>query len=83
MLITNDVALITFVPISLIIGKKANINTLSLVIYQTLAANLGSALTPMGNPQNFYMYSFYNVGSAEFFTGQLDFIQAVYEREPS
>ncbi|KDR96539.1 Na+/H+ antiporter NhaD [Peptoclostridium litorale DSM 5388] len=67
MLITNDVALITFVPISLIIGKKANINTLSLVIYQTLAANLGSALTPMGNPQNLYMYSFYNVGSAEFF----------------
>ncbi len=67
MFITNDVALITFVPLALIIGKKTKINTLSLVIYQTLAANLGSSLTPMGNPQNLYIYSFYNIKPINFF----------------
>ncbi|MCY6482974.1 SLC13 family permease [Clostridium aestuarii] len=67
MFITNDVALITFVPLALIIGKKTKINTLSLVIYETLAANLGSSLTPMGNPQNLYIYSFYNIKPINFF----------------
>ena len=50
MIVTNDVALITFVPLSIVIAKKANINVLKIVIFQTLAANLGSSLTPMGNP---------------------------------
>lgn len=67
MIITNDVALITFVPITIIIGKKANINTLKIIVIQTLAANLGSALTPMGNPQNLFLYSYYNIQAFEFF----------------
>lgn len=74
MLITNDVALITFVPITLIIGKKAKINTLNLVIYQTLAANLGSALTPMGNPQNLYIYSLFNISPVQFFKITSNFV---------
>lgn len=67
MIVTNDVALITFVPLTLIIGKKANIKTLKIVVFQTLAANLGSALTPMGNPQNLFIYSYFNVNVKEFF----------------
>ena len=67
MIVTNDVALITFVPLTLIIGKKANIKTLKLIVFQTLAANLGSALTPMGNPQNLFIYSFYKMKPLEFF----------------
>ncbi|WBW96270.1 SLC13 family permease [Oceanirhabdus sp. W0125-5] len=67
MFITNDVALITFVPLALIIGEKTNINTMSLVIFETLAANLGSSFTPMGNPQNLYIYSFYNIKPINFF----------------
>lgn len=67
MIITNDVALISFVPIALEIGRKTKIKTMELVICQTLAANLGSSFTPMGNPQNLYMYSFYDMGAAEFF----------------
>ena len=51
MIVTNDVALITFVPLSIVISKKANINVLKIVVFQTLAANLGSSFTPMGNPQ--------------------------------
>lgn len=58
MLITNDVALITFVPFAILIlqstGKEGMI--LPVVILQTVAANLGSMLTPVGNPQNLYLY---------------------------
>ena len=59
MFITNDVALITFVPLALLILNMAKMNsslcyTMALM---TIAANLGSMLTPIGNPQNLYLYS--------------------------
>ena len=67
MLITNDVALITFVPLTLIISKRANLSVMKLVIFQTIAANVGSSLTPMGNPQNLFIFSYYNLTAFEFF----------------
>ena len=67
MIVTNDVALITFIPITIIIGKKANFNPLKIIIFQTIAANLGSSFTPMGNPQNLFLYSFYKLGIIDFF----------------
>ena len=67
MIVTNDVALITFVPLSIVIARKANINVLKIVVFQTLAANLGSSFTPMGNPQNLFIYSFYNLSPIDFF----------------
>lgn len=59
MFITNDVALITFVPFSLIVLRLAGREDLliTIVVLQTIAANLGSMLTPMGNPQNLYLYA--------------------------
>ncbi len=58
MLITNDVALITFVPFGMIVlqmcGKEKLV--IPLVVLQTIAANMGSSLTPIGNPQNLYLY---------------------------
>lgn len=59
MLITNDVALITFVPLALEVFTKANKKGYIpiTVVMQTIAANLGSMLTPVGNPQNLYLYS--------------------------
>ena len=66
MLVTNDVALLTFVPISLIICGKASFSCrkcIELVVIETLAANLGSCVTPMGNPQNLFLYSFYGTRS--------------------
>lgn len=66
MFVTNDVALITFVPLTIITSKKANINALKTIVFQTLGANLGSALTPMGNPQNLFIYSFYNMNIISF-----------------
>lgn len=59
MLITNDVALITFVPFGIVVlgmAKQENL-VVPLVVMQTIAANLGSMLTPMGNPQNLYLYA--------------------------
>lgn len=58
MVITNDVALITFVPFAITVlklaGKEEKI--CFVVVMQTIAANMGSMLTPIGNPQNLYLY---------------------------
>ncbi len=67
MLVTNDVALLTFVPISILIFKSLNFPSERLIVLETLAANLGSAATPMGNPQNLYLFSRYNFEAKEFF----------------
>ena len=56
MFVTNDVALLTFVPLALVIGKTLKMDMERIIILQTLAANLGSMLTPIGNPQNLYLY---------------------------
>lgn len=80
MIVTNDVALLTFVPLSIVVAKKANINVLKIVIFQTLAANLGSSFTPMGNPQNLFIYSFYNLKPVDFFviTGPILLLSIVF-----
>ena len=58
MLITNDVALITFVPLGILVLKTAKMeSSLPVVTLMTIAANLGSMLTPIGNPQNLYLYT--------------------------
>jgi Na+/H+ antiporter NhaD/arsenite permease-like protein len=68
MFVTNDVALLTFVPLTIVIGKKANLPMMETIILQTIAANLGSSLTPMGNPQNLFIYSYYEITPKSFFT---------------
>lgn len=58
MMITNDVALITFVPFTIVLAqKKKPAKLIQIIVLETLAANLGSMLTPIGNPQNLYLYS--------------------------
>lgn len=68
MFITNDVALITFVPFTLEILSAAGLEKriMKVVVLQTIAANLGSMLTPIGNPQNLYLYSLTGMGLMEF-----------------
>ena len=67
MLVTNDVALLTFVPITLLALKKADQKSVILiVVLETAAANLGSMLTRIGNPQNLYIYDFYKLSAATF-----------------
>jgi Na+/H+ antiporter NhaD/arsenite permease-like protein len=68
MLITNDVALITFVPLSIaVLSFAGKGNLIFVVTMQTIAANLGSMLTPVGNPQNLFLYSRFGVSAKEFF----------------
>ena len=71
MLITNDVALITFVPFTFIVlkmtlGDRAEKLIVPVVVMQTIAANLGSMLTPIGNPQNLYLYGKADMSFAKF-----------------
>jgi Na+/H+ antiporter NhaD/arsenite permease-like protein len=39
-----------------------------ILVFQTVAANLGSMATPVGNPQNLYLYAFYSMNIGEFFS---------------
>ena len=68
MLITNDVALITFVPFAVEVVKKSDKTQFAvpIIVLQTIAANLGSMLTPVGNPQNLYLYSLSGMTLYEF-----------------
>ena len=68
MFITNDVALLTFVPFTIILLTKCGQvkHTVYIVVLQTVAANLGSMLTPMGNPQNLFLYSLMGISAFEF-----------------
>jgi len=58
MFTTNDVSLITFVPFAIYMLEEVNRKDLFIpvITFQTIAANLGSMLTPIGNPQNLYLY---------------------------
>lgn len=75
MLVTNDVALITFVPFSILILKACNAPHLLIpvIVLQTIAANLGSMLTPIGNPQNLYLFYLCNMELPEFILLMLPF----------
>ena len=68
MLIANDMALLTFLPLGYFIlhttGKKKYLAFTFII--QNIAANLGGMLTPFGNPQNLYLYSKFNIPDGEF-----------------
>ncbi len=68
MLIANDMALLTFLPLGyFVLDSTDNKKLLSFTfIMQTIAANLGGMLTPFGNPQNLYLYSYYSIPNATF-----------------
>lgn len=68
MLITNDVALVTFVPFALLALRTLDSprHACFTVVMMTIAANLGSMLTPIGNPQNLYLYSASHMRIGEF-----------------
>ena len=70
MLVTNDVALLTFVPFTLMLLGQIGCGSsvISVLVLQTVAANLGSMATQVGNPQNLYLYSAYSLSVGEFFS---------------
>lgn len=78
--ITNDVALITFVPFAIALLKAAKRTDLLpfTVILQTVAANMGSCLTPLGNPQNIYLYSISGLSFADIFLAMLPYAAVTF-----
>lgn len=70
MIMANDMALVTFLPLGWFVlsscGKTKY--TAFVFVMQNVAANLGGMLTPFGNPQNLYLYSFYSIEAGEFFS---------------
>ncbi len=69
MLVTNDVALITFVPFAILVLELAGRRDamIRVIVLQTVAANLGSMATPVGNPQNLFLYAHYQLTAGDFF----------------
>ncbi len=69
MLVTNDVALLVFVPFTLGLLSQLGCSTaiIPILVLQTIAANLGSMATPVGNPQNLFLYAAFELGIGEFF----------------
>ena len=65
----NDMSLLTFLPLSYIVLKyTGNLRYLAFTfIMQNIASNLGGMITPIGNPQNLYIFSFYQMNLLEFF----------------
>lgn len=68
MLIANDMALLTFLPLGyFVLGSTQKQKYMAVTfILQNIAANLGGMLTPFGNPQNLYLYSKFNIDNIEF-----------------
>ena len=68
MVIANDMALLTFLPLGYLVLKETNNEDKQAYVFimQNIAANLGGMLTPFGNPQNLYIYTKYNISNIEF-----------------
>ena len=69
MIITNDVALLTFVPIAVIALETAGWrdDLVRVIVLQAIAANLGGMVTPVGNPQNLFIFTTYELSAGDFF----------------
>lgn len=68
MFLANDMALLTFLPLGyFVLANTDNKQAIAFTfIMQNIAANLGGMVTPFGNPQNLYLYAFYNIDTLEF-----------------
>lgn len=73
MVLTNDVAILTLLPILFVVGKASGMDMLLPTVMVTISANLGSAATPFGNPQNLFLYSYYGMKPTGFFAAALPF----------
>ncbi|MBQ9043919.1 MAG: anion permease [Eggerthellaceae bacterium] len=75
MLITNDVALLTFVPIAILALEAAGWrdSMVRVIVLQAIAANLGGMVTPVGNPQNLFIFTAYDLTAGDFFAALAPF----------
>jgi Na+/H+ antiporter NhaD/arsenite permease-like protein len=74
MFITNDAALFAVIPFTIVLAQRVRLNLRRIVIYEIIAVNLGSALTPWGNPQNLFIYHYYHLSPGAFFHQSYPFV---------
>ncbi|NCT85184.1 MAG: DUF1646 domain-containing protein [Comamonadaceae bacterium] len=72
--LTNDVALFVVVPLTLGVCRVARLPATKLIVFEALAVNAGSALTPIGNPQNLFLWQLSRLSFAEFVWQQLPLV---------
>lgn len=68
MFVTNDVSLIIFVPITIILFRAGNKEKyiLPVLTFENIAAIRGSLLTPFGSPQNLFLFSQSGISAPSF-----------------
>ncbi|HIV73344.1 MAG TPA: anion transporter [Candidatus Aquabacterium excrementipullorum] len=64
--LTNDVALFVVIPLTLGVCRLAGMASTKLIVFEALAVNVGSALTPIGNPQNIFLWQRSGVSFVDF-----------------
>ncbi|QNI04794.1 transporter [Halomonas sp. SH5A2] len=69
--VTNDVALFIVVPLTLSLAGMATLPIGRLIVFEALAVNSGSSLSPIGNPQNLYLWQLSGVSFGEFLSVML------------
>ncbi|ESQ85148.1 hypothetical protein AEAC466_05400 [Asticcacaulis sp. AC466] len=74
MVLTNDVALFVVVPVTLALARSTGMPATRLIVFEALAVNAGSALTPIGNPQNLYLWQISKVSFADFMIHMLPLV---------
>ncbi|HEY8024023.1 MAG TPA: SLC13 family permease [Burkholderiaceae bacterium] len=77
MVLTNDVALFVVVPLTIGLRATLSLPTVRLVVFEALAANAGSAFTPIGNPQNLFLWQFSHSGFAAYCLAMLPLLLIV------
>ncbi len=73
MVLMNDASLFVYVPIILIVSKISSISVPIFITIVSISANIGSALTPIGNPQNIIIWQHYSVGFISFIKAIIPF----------
>ncbi len=77
MVLTNDVALFVVVPLTLGVCRLTRLPATRLIVFEALAVNAGSALTPIGNPQNLFLWQLAKVSFGEFVLHQAPLVAAL------
>ena len=73
-LLTNDVALMLAVPFTMLLRRAADLDPAPIVVLEIASANVLGALTPVGNPQNLFLFTRGGFKPGSFFAAQLPFV---------
>ncbi|APT75345.1 hypothetical protein XO10_02015 [Marinitoga sp. 1135] len=73
MILTNDITLFIVIPLTIKLKKLVNFDFSRIIILEIIAVNIGSSLTPIGNPQNIFIWHNYGTGVFNFILKMMPF----------